>query len=249
MEELSRWVINYLNNNQGLITFFELIAAVFTVIIFLGILGLTWWYASSTNKLAIKTSESIEITKEKEKKDRTLSFIDKIDLDRYDRLNRLKFADYPLRGLDLREKIEWVMQEMNFNPDKNNSYKGLKQRLDNLNFLNEFPKAKLEIIYFLSLFDTISIFYNENELDKKLFDSKLKLLFLNLFINFIDEIIEIMNNYINYENLYGKYDNYLNAIEEISDSHEPSLEFLKENIKKCRETKLFIESLDNKNLK
>ncbi len=248
MPEVSNWTVfvNYLTDNQGVITFFELLAAVITAGIFIAILVVTKSYARSTDKLAIASSKSLNLTNEKARKDRTLFFIEKFDLERYDQLNRLKLSDYPLKLLDLKEKMEWETQEMNFDPEKNNKYIGLIKRLENLDFLNEFPKAEQEIIYFLGFFDTISVFYNRNELDKILFDSKLKLLFLNFFINFIDEITWIMNTYTNYENLYCKYENYLDAMEEVSNSHKPQLKFLEKNINKCKKTKLFIENLDNR---
>lgn len=241
---MSNWeiFINYLNNNQGLMVSINLLA---TILIFGGILFITIKYANSTERLATKTAESVDLTKEKVKKDRTLSFIEKIDPDRYSKLNRLKFVDYPSKALILEEGIEWAKQDVNFNPE---AYKKLKQRVESLNFLNEFSGAEQEIIYFLNLFDTISIFYNENELNKKLFDSKLKLLFLNFFINFIDEIVNIMNNYINYENLYNRYDNYLDVIEKIYENHKPPIVVLKDYLEKCRKTKLFLENLNNKKL-
>ncbi|MBA7584908.1 hypothetical protein ES708_26874 [subsurface metagenome] len=66
MEQMSNWeiIINYLSNNQGLIAFINLLA---TILIFGGILFITIKYAKSTEKLATKTSESLELTRKKER--------------------------------------------------------------------------------------------------------------------------------------------------------------------------------------
>lgn len=68
------WLSNYSDLTNIIITLFNLFAAIITAFLFLGILGLTWWYSKSTRDIAKKTSESVEITKEKEKIDRALDF-------------------------------------------------------------------------------------------------------------------------------------------------------------------------------
>ena len=72
-------LINWLNGNEGVIASFNLITTIITCFIFLGILSLTIIYAGSTVYLAYKTSKSVEITKEKDKTDRAILYIDKFN--------------------------------------------------------------------------------------------------------------------------------------------------------------------------
>lgn len=92
MERVSNWIIflNFLNNNQGLITLFELIIALGTLCIFIGIFIVTRNHANSTRDLAKEiavsvtiTEESMRITKEKDRVDRTFKYLAKFDNKRF----------------------------------------------------------------------------------------------------------------------------------------------------------------------
>jgi len=221
MENISNWeiFINYLNSNQGLIVFINLLATIF---IFGGILFLTKKYANSTEKLANKTSESLGLTRKKEKRDRTLDFLEKFNVERYYKLRRLKFEDFPMKLLDLRTEIEKMEREPSFNAKTNKRHKILINKLNNFDFLEKFPNARFDINYFLNFFDIISIFYNKNNLDKDIFFSKISRLFIDFFLNFSDEIIQITKSPINFEDLYESYNNYLYVIEIIANKPEYS---------------------------
>ncbi len=89
MERVSCWImfLNFLNNNQGLIILFELIIALATLGIFIGIFVVTRNYANSTRDLVKATSisvrkaeESIRITKNKEKESKTIFYLEKLDI-------------------------------------------------------------------------------------------------------------------------------------------------------------------------
>ncbi len=170
MEEVSNWImfVKYLNTNPGLIAFFELIAAVVTAITFIAILFVTIWYARSTHRLAIKTSESIEITKEKERIDRTLELFDKFDNDKFFSLQNM---------LNLPSEFRIIIPT--------------KQMLKNLENVIDNPSIIEKISYFIDYFDTVAVFYFEGKLDKKLFETKLRDNFISFVFNYREIIKRI----------------------------------------------------------
>lgn len=74
---ISYWIAltNYLENNQSLIIFFELLITIITAFIFLGILILTKNYAKSTKEIAEKTEESLQLSQNLRKDELTISLI------------------------------------------------------------------------------------------------------------------------------------------------------------------------------
>ena len=100
MEVISKWTsfINYFSENSGFAIFLELLIALITAGIFFGIYFLTKKYAKSTRDLAEETKrsvkiseESIRLTKEKERIDRTLNFINEFDKEKFNNLFQQKY--------------------------------------------------------------------------------------------------------------------------------------------------------------
>ncbi|MHB8278442.1 MAG: hypothetical protein ACYDIA_12420 [Candidatus Humimicrobiaceae bacterium] len=150
-------MISFFEDNIGFITFLTFMALL--------------WYAGETRRLVNKTNDSNILTKEKEKKDRALSFLEKFELERFFKLQHLRFVDYPKMLTDIDNQINYIKQDFNFNADTNNRYKGLEAER-NKSLLEAFPDAKVEINYFLEYFDTVSIFYNKDEKWLKRFFNK-----------------------------------------------------------------------------
>lgn len=188
-----------------------------------------------------KLNESIRITKEKEKRNRTLSFIEKFELKRFLELRKLLYMNYPRKISDIDNNIAFVKQEIKFNPETNNIYKGLVTQRER-SFLKTYPHVGDEINYFLEYFDTISIFYNENNLDNNIFNLKLKPYFIGFLIDFQSEIVVITHSLLDIKSPFNFYNNYFTCVEKIAESQdyeEDESEVIKSIINECRNSYKF----------
>ncbi len=159
------WLNNYSELIQIVVVIFNLFIALITAFLFLGILGVTWWYAMSTNKLAVKTAESIEITKEKEKTDRTLELLSEFNRDKFFSLQDMVNISSEFTYVNLTDEM-----------------------VENLKKMSDDPRIRGEISYFIGYFDTVAFFYFEKKLNKKLFEVK----FIDDFTSFIINYKEII---------------------------------------------------------
>jgi hypothetical protein len=191
------------------------LASFILIFVYLSIKSLTSKYTNATNKLAQTSADSVELTKKKEKIDRSLDFLKNFDVKRFYKLRHLKFGNFPMKLLDICIEIDKMQLEPDFDA-KNKRFKSLMNRSKNFIFLREFPNARFDINYFLNFFDIISIFYNKNNLDEDIFSSKISKLFTDFFLNFSDEIIQIIKSPVDFDDLYNNYDNYLIVIEKIA---------------------------------
>ena len=178
-------IINFLNNNKGLFSAINLLA---TVIIFGGILWLTGKYAKSTEKLALQTvisvkqtEESLKLTKEKEKTDRTLDLLNNFNYTLYDKLTKARFEHKSVE--DMYEN--WGVDVYKFISD-----------FDTISLLYSSGKLNKEI--FEAKFEPLFINFDTNFGDKifEIIYSHKKYNSKYYFQNFLKLIIEILKSEI-----------------------------------------------------
>ena len=126
-------------------------------------------YVCLTRSISDRTWESVEITKEKEKIDRTLRLIEKFDSERF---------------LSLQDKLGLTTLYRFILPTD--------QILRSLVVASKDPNFRKDIAYFINYFDTVAIFYLEDKLDKKLFDSKISEKLISFIFNYREEIRKIV---------------------------------------------------------
>lgn len=149
--------------------FLMVILTAITAIILILYTTSTWKMSKSTNKSVKVAEKSIRLTKDKEKIDRTLEYIEKFDLVRYSKLWRKK-EDYQNKAKQL----------------------GLKE---NCTITDVYPDAAVEMKFFLHYFDTIATLYYQKEFNKGIFEWKIELYFKDFICTFQEEILNNISNF------------------------------------------------------
>lgn len=184
-------LLYYLTYLFKLIKYIEDHSAFYMFLITFITFGAIIWYTWETRRLVKKTSESVNITKEKEKIDRTLKYIENFDMDRFKKLIYKKIHDYPKEIARINRKKD---------------------------FYSLFPEYMEEIEYYINYFDTIAILYFKNKLDKELFDIKISPFLFNFANNYNTEIIKRVKDTKSFDvNIFYWFKNLINLIIEIYD--------------------------------
>lgn len=183
---MADFFINLIENIGGT----QIAGLVITSVIALSAIGAFVFNGINNSKL----ERSNRLTAEKEKVDRALDFIERFDEKRYMRLLSKKFREYP-------KTITELKSQEKFNGE--------------MNFLAAFKEAQDEIHYFLFFFDTLSILYRKNKIDRDMFDSKLQDYFLSFYLNFDEEIYRIITEIKTSDKTFYYYNHYLKLINDL----------------------------------
>ena len=170
-----------------------ILMSILSFITTLSLVLVTMKYVRLTRAISDRTLESVEITKEKEKIDRTLRLIEKFDSEKFH---------------SLQDKLGLSTLDRYILPTD--------QIIRSFVVASKDPNFRKDIAYFINYFDTVAIFYLEDKLDKKLFDSKISEKLISFVFNYRDEIKKIVKgNKKNVEAVLYWQQNFLKLILEV----------------------------------